>query len=165
MSRTSRNFVVAYILLVGVPLLCLAGVLKAGRSLSAPISVDGTWKIEADTSGLAVQPCGKALTAISSAPLVISQSGKGLVVTSSSPAKAATSGVIEGNRVTASFPTSTLSTPGCGTDSQVTLIAVVNTKSEPRTLTGSLVASDCASCGTLQFHAARQPKAQSGGSH
>jgi hypothetical protein len=165
MSRTSRNFVVAYILLVGIPLLCLAGVLKAGRSVSAPISVDGTWKIEADTSSLAGQPCGKALLAVSGSPVVISQSGKGLAFTSNNPAKTVGSGLIEGTNVTASFQTSTVASAGCNSDSRVIMTATVNPKSEPRTLAGSFTASDCASCGTLQFHASRQPKAQSGGSH
>ncbi len=165
MPHTSRNFVIAYILLVGIPLLCLAGVLKAGRSISAPVSVDGTWKIEADTSSLAGRPCGNGLLAVSGSSVVISQSGKGLVVTSNNPAKTPGSGLIEGTNVTASFQTSTLASAGCNSDSRVIITAAVNPKSEPRTLSGSLTASDCASCGTLQFHAWRQPKAQSGGSH
>ena len=48
MPHTNRNFVVAYILLVGLAVARLRGVLKSGRSLTAPISVDGTWKVEAD---------------------------------------------------------------------------------------------------------------------
>ncbi len=38
MSKTSRNFVVAYVLLVGIPILALVGMLRWGNSLTAPVS-------------------------------------------------------------------------------------------------------------------------------
>ena len=48
MSPTNRNFVMAYIVLVGLPLLGLVGVLRNGRALSAPVSVEGRWTFQAD---------------------------------------------------------------------------------------------------------------------
>jgi hypothetical protein len=59
MSHTNRNFVVAYTLLVGLPLLGLAGVLRSGRNITAPISIDGTWKIETQSSS--TQACAKSI--------------------------------------------------------------------------------------------------------
>src|SRR5258707_12075227 len=79
MSHTNRNFVIAYVFLVVLPVLGLVGVLKSGRGLSAPFSVDGAWKIE--SSRPSASPCGNFLSSISNAPLSISQSGRALVVT------------------------------------------------------------------------------------
>src|SRR5277367_6917005 len=48
MSPANRRFVVAYILLVGVPLLGLIGVLRVGRKLTAPVAVRSSIKPEAN---------------------------------------------------------------------------------------------------------------------
>jgi len=90
MSSARRNFIVAYVLLVLVPLVGLAGVLRAGRGLKAPISVEGVWKIDSaagtasekqvsEESGSA--PCGLSDAALSNSSLLISQSGKSLQLT------------------------------------------------------------------------------------
>ncbi len=73
MMHSNRNFIIAYILLVGLPILGLVGILKTGRGKSAPISVDGTWTFQADPSRLAALPCGKSLA---TSDLAISQSGE-----------------------------------------------------------------------------------------
>lgn len=163
MSHTSRNFVVAYILLVGLPLLGLAGVLRSGRNLSAPISVDGTWKIDADSSVLASYPCSSAQSLLSS-PLLISQSGKNLVITMGKT-KAPSDGLLENKRLRASIPQgSDISSPACGAGS-FRLTAMVDTTSEPRTLSGTVSAPGCSSCLPVQFRAVRLPKPQAGGAH
>jgi histidine ammonia-lyase len=164
MSRTSRNFVVAYILLVGLPLLGLAGVLRSGRSLTAPVSVDGTWKLEADSRPIS-QPCAKAISSLSSAPLVISQSGKSLALTINGAPKTAGQGAIEGKNITAAFDSLAALTSSCGNGSRIKLTAIVDPKSEPRSLAGYLLSADCVSCEPVPFHAVRQPKAQGGGAH
>src|SRR5208283_757233 len=46
MSRTNRNFVFAYTFLVILPLAGLAGILKTGRNLTAPVSIDGVWILQ-----------------------------------------------------------------------------------------------------------------------
>ena len=61
MSRTNRNFLIAYVVLVVLPIAGLFGVLKHGRSLAAPISVDGVWRLDADLSQIAALPCGSSL--------------------------------------------------------------------------------------------------------
>jgi Kef-type K+ transport system membrane component KefB len=49
MSRAGRNFVVAYILLVGLPLLALVGVLRRGRAVTAPVATNAAWKAPGDS--------------------------------------------------------------------------------------------------------------------
>jgi hypothetical protein len=170
MSHRSRNFVVAYILLVGLPLLGLAGVLRSGRSLTAPISVDGVWKIEADAGRLATLACDKSLS-FSSSSVVISQSGKSLVLTFNNASKTVSSGVLEGKNLKASvvLERDPSSKSGCGDDQALTLTltltARVDPKSEPRSMTGLLSVNACTSCVPVEFHAVRQPRAAGGGAH
>lgn len=158
MSRTSRNFVVAYILLVGLPLLALAGVLRSGRHLSAPLSVDGTWKIETEPS-LETHACGAVSSLVNSA-LLISQSGRSLEV--SFKGKPAGSGILVNRNLSSSI--SVGSDSACG-DGQVVLAAVVDPKSEPRSLNGQFSFPGCQSCSPVAFHAVRQPKPPSEGGH
>jgi hypothetical protein len=164
MSHRSRNFVVAYILLVGLPLLGLAGVLRSGRSLTAPISVDGVWKIEADTRRLAAPSCDKSQSFSS---VVISQSGKSLVLTFNNASKTVSSGVLEGKSLKASVVPEwdSSSKSGCGDDEPFTLTATVDPNTEPRSMTGLLSVNACTSCVPVEFHAVRQPRAAGGGAH
>jgi hypothetical protein len=172
MSHTSRNFVVAYVLLVALPLLGLAGVLKSGRSLVAPISVDGIWKIEAEAGRLSSPSpspspspsCDQTVSSLAAGSLVISQSGKGLVLTFSNGSKTVASGVLDGKSLTASFvPARDASRDNrCG-DQLITLAAVIDPRIEPRSLNGVLSVNGCPSCAPLEFRAVRQPRAPSGG--
>ena len=166
MSHTNRNFIIAYILLVGFPLLGLAGIMRVGRHLPAPMSVDGTWRIEADSSHLAGQPCSETLSSMAHSSLVISQSGKDLQLSFSNAAKTAGSGVIEGKTLTAAtVPVKGAPREaGCGEQGPV-LTASVDPKSEPRTLTGELTVAGCPACAPVQFHAMRQPRPATGGTH
>lgn len=159
MSRTSRNFVVAYILLVGLPLLALAGVLRSGRHLSAPLSVDGTWNIETNGS----KPTNLACDDISSllnSPLLISQSGRSLEV--SFKGKPPAAGSLDDKELKSSVTVS--NKPECG-NGQIALTAVVDPKSEPRSLNGQFSFPACQTCAAVNFRAVRQPKVQSGGGH
>lgn len=160
MSSTNRRFIVAYVVLVGIPLAALAGVLKIGRGLTAPISIDGTWKTEAKAVP-ASQPCNQAISSLLDSPLVISQSGKTLELSlKTGAAKITVPGALEGTKIEASLG----SAAGCPADQLVTLVASVNPKAEPRSLTGSLSVTNCAAC-AVEFRAVRQPKTQSGGAH
>lgn len=168
MSHTSRNFVVAYVLLVGLPLLGLAGVLKSGRSLVAPISVDGIWKIEAEAGRLgsqsASQSCEKTAAPFAAGSIAISQSGKNLVLTFDNGSKVVASGAIEGKTISASFAPArdTSSDNSCG-DRPITFVATIDPRTEPRSLSAVLSVKDCASCVPLEFRAVRQPRTPSGG--
>jgi len=164
MSRTGRKFVVAYVGLVGLPLLALAGVLKAGSHLSAPISVDGSWKVEADPASPAAQSCAADLSALVTSPLVISQSGKNLVVSFTSATKASGFGAIERKNVSASI--ATLSpVASCGSSSRILLSALVDPTSEPRTLAGSLSVDGCIACAPIRLRAVRLPRNPTGAAH
>jgi hypothetical protein len=162
-AHTNRNFVLAYVFLVALPVLGLVGILKRGRSLSAPFSVDGIWKIE--SGNLPASPCGNFLTAVSNAPLSISQSGKSLlvtlVVTLSGGTKTA-SGTLENKTIKAQF-TGTPEMTQCG-DGALNLTATLDSAAEPRTLSGTLSVEGCASasCAPMEFRAVRQPRSPAG---
>ena len=159
MSRTSSNFVVAYILLVGLPLLGLAGVLRTGRSLTAPSSVDGVWKFEADANSVSPQGCAKIASPLANASAVISQSGKSLVLTFNGPSKIVASGSIEGKSLTAAInPAPDTSGAVCSGGQIVSFTATVDPKSEPRALAGVLTMNGCSSCAPIPFHALRQAR-------
>lgn len=166
MSRTNRNFVIAYILLVGVPVIGLVGVLKAGRSLSAPVSVDGTWRIQTDLDRLASFPCLTSLGSIKGSDVVISQSGRNLIVTLGNGSKVTGSGMIEGTRLTASVQRSEAwAGGGCGNDHLLALTATVDQKAEPASFEGLLSINGCPSCTPVQFRAVRASRAGSKGAH
>ncbi len=167
MPHTGRNFVIAYILLVGLPLLGLAGVLRSGRKLIAPISIDGTWKVEGDASRISNQPCAKTLSSLLNTSLVISQSGKNLAITFNNPTKTVGSGLLEGKSLRASIgpQRDSAGEAGCGGDQIPILNAAIDPKSEPRILTGTLSVSECTSCTPVAFRAVRQPRPTTGGVH
>lgn len=152
MSSTNRRFILAYIILVGLPLLGLGGVLKAGRHLTAPISVDGTWKVE--PTSVPADACSKAVSALVASNLVISQSGKTLAMNINGSGKTPFAGSLEGQDISASLGT----VSGCSGDQPVTLTAFVNRNSEPKSLTGSLSMANCASCSPVEFRGVLQPK-------
>jgi len=160
MSSTNRRFVVAYILLVGLPLAGLAGVLKAGRHLAAPIAIDGSWKLEAEASHPA-SPCDQAIASLLSSNLIVSQSGRSLELTLGTAPKIEFLGQLEGNNIGGSMTAAS----GCGDDQPVILAASIDPKSEPKSLAGTLSVGNCTSCTRVEFRAVRQQKAQSGGGH
>lgn len=157
-----RNFIVAYIVLVGIPLLGLAGVLKVGRKLSAPVSVGGTWKVEADANRILPGPCGEAIAA-SGESLTILQSGTNLVVSLDGSASAQGHGWIEGNTLRAPLALAKGSShSGCNSEQPLTFTATVDPRSDPRLLSGILTAGLCPSCSVTSFRATRQPRPTTG---
>jgi hypothetical protein len=157
-SHPNRNFILAYTLLVGLPIVGLLAILKSGRKLSAPVSVDGLWHLQIDVPSLASLPCGKMLAENPEMALAISQSGKNFSLTLANAPKATASGVVEGTTVSASIRPSPewSAQAGCGADEGLTLVARVNAKADPRTLVGQISANHCPSCSSVEFHAVRQ---------
>jgi hypothetical protein len=155
MSNTNRNFIIAYILLVALPIVGLLGVLKTGRSLTAPISVDGLWQLQADPTRLASLPCGKTLGQNPETTLAISQSGKNFTLSLANGPKSSASGVLDGATLKASVvPAAPWSKEtGCGVGRELSLVATIDPKTDPRSLAGILTVSDCPSCGSVAFHA------------
>jgi len=143
---------------VALPVLGLVGILKSGRSLTAPFSVDGAWKIEPGHP--ASSPCNSFLASVSAAPISISQSGQTLVVALSGGTKT-TTGTIDGKLIKAQFAGANRSGADCG-EGSLTLTAILDPLAEPRTLSGTLSVDGCGSCTPMEFHAVRQPKIPGG---
>ena len=158
MSRTNRNFLIAYAALVVLPIGGLLGLLKHGRTLGAPISVDGVWRLQADLSQLAALPCGSSLASTQYSAVTISQSGKNFTLSLNNGPNATASGIVEGTTLKASVLPSAAwaSQAGCGSDHVLTLIATVDPKSEPRTLAGLLTVNECPSCTPVELRGVRE---------
>lgn len=159
-SPASRNFVIAYILLVGLPLLGLAGALRSGRRLNAPISVDGVWKFGTDGANLPAGKCGKSLASLQDSLVTISQSGTELTVSVNNDSSITGSGLIEGTTLNATVPVLETSTnePGCGSYNVFTLSATVDPRLEPRSMQGTVSFRDCDSCSRMKYRAVRQTR-------
>jgi hypothetical protein len=160
MSRTNRNFVFAYAFLVILPLVGLAGILKSGRSLTAPVSIDGLWILQVDPAQLDALPCGKVLAAIPEKAIVISQSGKSFVLSFPGGPKATASGTLDGTtlRATLSSPESSSETSCLGAR-QLSVLATVARRADASFLQGTLSVPNCLTCTSAGFHAERQAAA------
>ncbi len=148
-SRANRNFLVAYVVLVGVPLLGLAGVLRSGRHLTAPVSIDGNWKVQATSQNLS-GACLKSVSQLEDSVMTISQSGKGLVLGFSNGPKLSGSASLEGTSVNGTVSQTDDNT--CSLD----LLASVDTKSEARVISGSMSVTGCPTCGSVTWQAVRE---------
>jgi len=157
LSRTNRNFLIAYSLLVGLPLLGLAGVLRTGRHLTAPISIDGQWKLETSMGSLS-GACMKSVSLLPDSLMTISQSGKGLVLGFSNGPKLNGSAVLDGTAVNGALSQSDDS--GCSLD----LLASVDGKSESRAISGSMSVTGCPTCGSVTWNAVRAGRPEKKGS-
>jgi hypothetical protein len=158
-----RNFVIAYAVLVAFPVAGLFGVLRHGRALTAPMSVDGVWKVQTDLSRLAELPCGKSLVSTQDPAFTISQSGQNFTLLAGG-LSTETSGIISGTTLKAILSPSGArsSDTGCSADRRFSLVATVDPKVEPRSLTGSLSVSDCPSCTSVALRATREAQAKRG---
>ena len=165
MSHTNRNFVIAYILLVGLPLLGLVGILRSGRALKAPVSIDGSWKVESVSARGPGQACEKAISGLSSPSFRIEQSGKNLTIALHNPAKTSAQGSLDGTNLGVPLVTTDDSASGCVAGQTLILTAMIVPGTEPRSMTGSFSVKDCPSCAAIEFRAVKQPKGQAGGLH
>jgi hypothetical protein len=166
MAHNNRNFILAYTLLVALPIVGLIGILKSGRKLIAPISVDGVWNLQLDASQLSSLPCGKTLADAPETALAISQSGKNFILNLNNGPKSVSSGVLEGTAIKALIvPAPVWSAEAGCSGRELSLVATVDPKSDPRSLSGSLSVSDCPSCGSVDFRATRQAAPARRGSH
>jgi hypothetical protein len=164
-THSNRNFLFAYVLLVALPVVGLAGVLRRGRNLSASTSVGGTWKINASPDQLAGLPCGKSLLAANSA-FTVSQSGKAFTLNTPNSALSATTGTVEGNTISATLIPSAVAAKenGCGGQS-LSLKGTVDTKASPLSMQGTLRVQDCPGCAAVDFRGIRDEQAKSKETH
>ena len=165
-NSKNRNFVIAYILLVGLPIGGLVLVLKHGRTLTAPVSVDGNWQLQGNLSDLAALACATPLPTAEDAVLTISQSGKNLVVALPNGFRTETSGLIDGTTLRATLsPAVQPRGAGCGQDRSLTLVASLNLGAHPKTLEGTIGVDECPTCNPVNFTAVRQVPAAKKGAH
>jgi hypothetical protein len=162
-----RRFIATYILLVGIPLLALSGIVHRGRKLRAPVSVAGDWRIAANFSSLAGEPCSEPLTELHDPILKISQSGSHLVLTLDDPQRIALAGRINGELLTAHSGTDHRSTShhlDCEKANLITLTASVDRHARPESLNGQLILKTGAAGAIVPIHATREIDGARGGS-
>jgi hypothetical protein len=157
MSGSNRNFVLAYVVLVILPLLGLAGILRTGRNVIAPVTIDGLWSLRVDSAQIDSLPCGKALAAVPDKTMAIVQSGKTFVLTFPGGPSLTGSGTLEGTTLQAGLMPARESHESCAVGSELSLLASVDRKLDSNVLTGTLSAPNCQSCASVGFHAERQP--------
>ncbi len=159
MTHTNRNFFLAYVLLVALPLFGLAGVLRAGRKLSAPLSVSGVWKLSVNTDQLAANPCAKFLAG-QNPSFTISQSGRRFTLSLPTAGTPASSGTVDGTTLSANLtPASSATNPACSAQ-PLLLTASIDNRTSPHSLQGLIHVGNCSNCKAIEFHATRdeQPK-------
>ncbi|MFZ0417346.1 MAG: hypothetical protein WAM04_04530 [Candidatus Sulfotelmatobacter sp.] len=165
MSGANRNFVLAYAFLVILPLVGLAGILKAGRNVTAPVSIDGLWTMRVDSTQIDSLPCSNALATLPDKTLAITQSGRSLVLTFPSGPKLTASGTLDGARLRADLRAAESSDSSCVTGGEMLLLASIDRKVDSNLLTGTLSVPNCQSCASVGFQAERQTPAASKGGH
>jgi hypothetical protein len=166
MSGYNRNFVLAYVFLVILPLVGLAGILRAGRGVTAPVSIDGLWTLQVDAAQIDSLPCGKVLAAIPNKTIAIVQSGRSFVLSFPSGPKVIASGTLDGTSLNASLKwPAEFSDSSCAGGSPLVVLAKLDRKTDATLLNGTLFAFNCPSCAPVGFHAERQAPATPKGGH
>jgi len=161
-SRLNKNFAIAYVFLVVLPIFGMLGILRSGQNLKAPTSVDGVWIIQAAAPNGTITWCMSALGLEADTPVTISQSGKNFAIHAG---KTGGTGLIEGTTLHALLrPTgSLLAASHCGRDGSVLLTATVEAQASPRALSGALSLAGCLSCESMEFNAVKQASAEKQG--
>jgi hypothetical protein len=163
MSSIQKNFILSYVFLVILPVLALLGILKYGRQhLTAPLAVGGTWKLESSLLSGGSSGCSSVFGSLQDGSLVISQSGKNLELTLPAGLRQEATGLIEGGMITASFLPIDIgsSRESCGLGGPISLTAIVDSTSTPRSFSGTLSISGCDSCAAATVHAVREEKSE-----
>ena len=161
-----RKLMLAYICLVGAPLLALVGIVRAGQHLRPPISLGGEWNLDADFGSWPSGPCRELLASVNRPFFSVSQSGSELAVTLNNPQKTVLAGKLRGTSLTIGAEGPHKSRPtlaACGNTEAVRLIARVTGQARQRALEGTLDLEGCSNCPPLAFRATRRASPGSGG--
>ena len=145
---------IAYLCLVGMPLVGLVGILRAGQRLVAPASIGGIWNVEADFSTLAATPC---TTLLSAKPplLTLAQSGSSIVATLNNVEQTALTGILHDMTLTMGAASGLANSHAANCADTMYLDATVDTQAVPRVITGT-IGVRCPGCGSIPFRAVRQ---------
>ena len=150
-----KDFLLAYILLVGLPLLGVFSVLRAGKGLVPLPAMSGEWDLRVDAGIAAANNCFAPLTAVPRQTVTISQSGADVTVSFNQPQEMSLTGTLERNLLTGiasrSGPAGT-----CAEGAAMRWTATVMGTPGQRTLDGHFFFDTCASCAPVAFHAARR---------
>lgn len=167
MSSTNKQFAFAYAFLVILPLVALAGILRSGRSLKAPVSIDGVWNLQVDPAQLDSLSCAKTLAPVSDRTIAISQSGTSLAFTFPNGPKLTGLGVLDGSTLRAALiqPSESPAENSCGAGHQLSLLATVDRKADSRSLLGTVSVTNCPTCAAVGFRAQLQAPPVSKGGH
>jgi hypothetical protein len=155
----NHRLVLAYISLVGLPLLVLLGALKAGSNLVAPPAVGGEWTIRWEQNQ-EPNSCVDLLYSSRQPALHISQSGTSLAIHLNSGRMTTFSGAMQAGHLTGSARLVGLAAT-CG---DVRIEAEIIKKTDGRLLQGRFLFSKCVSCSPVPFRAGRH-KLEDGGRH
>jgi len=159
-SHSNRNFAIAYVFLVALPIAGLVGILRSGRGLNVPTSVDGVWKVQAAVPKGTVSPCLSVLGLDPETPVAISQSGRNFAINAGNVGG---SGAIDSSNLQASLsPMPRGRVADCAGDGLLALSATVDATTNPRVMSGVLSVAGCASCGSVEFQAVRQSTQEKG---
>lgn len=147
-------------------MLGLLGILRIGRTLTPPLSVNGAWRLDADAARFAALRCSNSAFTplLTTPPLYIFQSGKNLRISLNALSKIPAAGSINGKSVKAFIAEENVD-PTCGPVRTLTLAATLDPLADPRTLNGKLYVEGCDSCQPVDFRAVRQPRTYSEGAH
>lgn len=159
----TRRLVVAYVLLVGLPLVLLLTILRAGSHLTAPISVGGAWTVTADLAPIAGTRCKELLENIRQPFINVSQSGTRLIFNLNDKAGTTIPGAIQDASVTMAQDSALSSAGGCSDPQTIYLKAKVENQGPDRTMTGILGFRGCDACAPVSFRAVRKAHAANGG--
>ena len=159
----TRRLMVAYVLLVGLPLVLLLTILRAGSHLKAPLSVSGAWTVTADLTPIAGTRCKEMLENIRQPFINVSQSGTKLIFNLNDNAGTAIPGAIQDATLTMAQDSALSSTDGCGDPRGIYLNAKVENQGPERTMTGVLGFRGCDACAPVSFRAVRKARSPNGG--
>jgi hypothetical protein len=159
----TRRLVVTYVLLVGLPLVLLLAILRAGNHLRAPLSVGGDWIVTADLTPIAGTRCKELLDNIKQPFINVSQSGSKLIFNLNDKAGTTILGALQGATLTMAQDGALSSTGGCADPEAIYLKAKVENQGPERIMTGVLGFRGCDACAPVSFRAVRKARAANGG--
>jgi len=156
MSKPKLIF--AYILLVGIPLLGLLAILRAGERLTPPRYLGGAWTLEADFTSLANQACRNLFSSLRQPFLSISQSGPALDLTLNNSQRTTLPGTLENSSLTVGVGRRASPSAGgnCLDPQAIWLRAEIAQQAGQRILIGTLGVAGCPGCSPIPFRAQRQ---------
>jgi hypothetical protein len=142
-----------YPLLVGVPVLGVAGVLRAGAYIEPPAAVGGRWSVRADGPASAGSSCGPRLETIARSGITISQSGPHVSVDVGEGR--AFAGLLSGDSIAALAAAPADAVGSCLGGGALRLDAVVDRSVLPERMHAVLSVQRCAACAAVRFTATR----------